>query len=199
MRGPTSATETRSAGPGAGLRWSPRGVVLFLAAAAAAGAVTLALWAADYPYADLQRGYARMLAVAGVLTSIVLLAVSTAVRRATDRSGPARVGLATAVLAAGALVGWASGTALVEWADASDDAVEAAPGGSGPALAPPAATRSVGPAPPPPSVDAPITCDGEAMAGDVDGDGRVEIAYGATSAVAAWASLAVWHDGGSCR
>lgn len=132
MRGSTSATETRSTGPGAGLRWSPRGVVLFLAAGAVAGAVTLALWAADYPYRDLQHAYARMLAIGGVLTSIVLFAASTTVRRATDRSGPARVGVATAVVAAGALTGWASGTALLGWAEASDDADEAAPGGAGP-------------------------------------------------------------------
>ncbi len=174
MRGSTSATETRSTNPDAGPRWSPRGVVVFLAAAAGAGAVTLGLWAADYPYADLQRGYARMLAVAGVLTSIVLFAVSTTVRRATERSGLARVGVATAVVAAGALTGWASGTALLEWSGASDDDVEPPRGGAGPAPTPPAATQRAGPAGPTPPVDVPVTCDGDTATGDVDGDGAAD-------------------------
>lgn len=242
MRGSTSATETRSTGPDARPRWSPRGVTLFLAAAAAAGALTLALWAADYPYRDIQHAYAQMLAIGGVLTSIVLFAVSTTVRRATDRSGPARVGVATAVVAAGALAGWASGTALQESAMPSDHDVAAAPGGAGPAPAPPAATGHASPAGPAPPEDAPIACDDQPAMGDVDGDGaadrvmhrfvsgaavlqvcladgladrlaglgqgevlqlvdidgdgRVEIAYGATTANAAFARLAVWHDGG---
>lgn len=79
-----------------------------------------------------------------------------------------------AAAGAGAVAGWASGTALLEWAGVSDDDVEPARGGAGPAVTPPAATQRAGPAGPTPPVDAPVTCDGAAGKGDVDGDGAAD-------------------------